>query len=166
MIPMPCRGVYFALTADEAKSLLAADDNDAVLAALEEIEKKRDETWLAVVDKSWDAMHRCLSNGTLYYDEGEYPLNRTVLGGKHLYDGDDYIVSFVPPNEVKDVAAALAPITEGELRKRYDALDPDDYDGPHGEQDSSYTWDYFQVVRGLYKKAAEAGRAVVFKVDQ
>jgi hypothetical protein len=166
MMPMPCRGVHYALTADEARSLLDAEDNTAVLMALEKIETKGDEAWLAMNDKAWDAMHRCLSNGTIYYDEGEYPLNRTVLGGKHLYDEDDYIVAYVAPNEVKDVAAALAPLTEADLRARYDAIDPDDYDGEQGESDFKYTWEYFQRVRDLYKKAAADGRAVVFTVDQ
>ena len=104
--------------------------------------------------------------GTIFHDEGEYPLNRAVLGGKHLYDGDDYVVSYVASNEVKDVAAALAPLTEAELRARYDLIDPDDYDGAQGEEDFKYTWGYFQSVRDLYKKAAADGRAVVFTVDQ
>jgi hypothetical protein len=166
MKAMACRGVYFALTADESKQLLAAEDNEAVLASLESIARKGDEAWLQTTDKCWDAMHRALSNGTLYYDEGEYPLNHAVLGGEHLYDGDDYIVSYVPPKEVKDVAAALEPLTEQEFRRRYDAIDPDDYDGEHGEVDFQATWEHLRFVRDLYRKAASAGRAVVFKVDQ
>jgi uncharacterized protein DUF1877 len=166
MNPMSCLGVHFALTDDDARRLLAAGNGGAVLAFVDEIEDRWDEAWLAKSDKAWDAMHRCLSNGTLFYDEGEYPLNRTVLGGKHLYDGDDYVVSYVEPNEVKDVAAALRPITEAEFRKRYDAIDPDEYDGEHGPGDFSATWERFLSVRDLYKKAAEAGRSVVFTVDQ
>jgi len=166
MKPMTCLGVHFALTDDEARRLQGAGDTSVVLAVVDEIEDRWDEAWLAKSDKAWDAMHRCLSNGTLFYDEGEYPLNRTVLGGKHLYDGDDYVVSYVAPNEVKDVAAALAPITEADFRKRYDAIDPDEYDGEHGAEDFNFTWDRFRSVRDLYKKAAEAGRSVVFTVDQ
>jgi hypothetical protein len=163
---MACRGVHFAPTDDAARRLLAAEDNAAVLAVVEELEEAWDEAWLAQSDKAWDAMHRCLSNGTLFYDEGEYPLNRSVLGGRHLYDGDDYVVSYVAPNEVKDVAAALASITKADFRARYDLIDRDDYDGEHGEEDFDYTWAGFQVVRDLYTKAAAAGRSVVFTVDQ
>ncbi len=166
MDPMACRGIHFALTADESARLLAAGGNEAVRAVVEEIEERWDEEWLAETDKAWDALHRCLSNGTLYYDEGDYPLNRAVLGGKHLYDGDEYVVSYVPPKEVKDVAAALEPITEEAFRKRYDAIDPDDYDGEHGPDDFDFTWKGFQRVRELYRKAARADRAVVFTVDQ
>lgn len=163
---MACRGVHFALAADAAARVLAAGDNDAVLAIVDEIEEAWDEAWLLQTDKAWDALHRCLSNGTLFYDEGEYPLNRAILGGKHLYDGDDYVVAYVAPHEVRDVAAALAPLGQAELRKRYDAIDPDEYDGEQGEEDFKYTWENFQDLRAFYKKAAEAGRAVVFTVDQ
>ena len=166
MSPMSCLGVHFAVTESDAQRLLAAEDSDAVIAILEETEEKWDEEWLVQSDKSWDALHRSLSNGTLYYDEGEYPLNRTVLGGKHLYDGDDYVVAYVAPAEVKDVAAALAPLTEKDLRTRYDAIDADDYQGAHGDEDFRAAWASFLAVREFYRKAAAAGRAVVFTVDQ
>ncbi len=166
MSPMSCLGVLFAPSEADARRLLAAEDGNAVLSIIEELEEKWDEEWLVQTDKSWDAMHRCLSNGTLYYDEGEYPLNRTILGGKHLYGGDDYVVSYVAPNEVKDVAAALAPLTEKDLRDRYDAIDADDYDGEHGPRDFKDTWDHFLAVREFYRKAAAGGRAAVFTVDQ
>ena len=165
MSPMSCLGIHFALTDADGLRLLAAGDNDAVMTIIEEIEEVWDEAWLVQTDQSWDALHRCLSNGTIYYDEGDYPLNRTVLGGKHLYDGDDYVVSYVAPNEVKDVAAALAALTEKELRARYDGIDPDEYNGEHGEADFKDTWGKFLGVREFYRKAAAEGRAVVFTVD-
>lgn len=166
MNPMTCLGVHFALAPEDAEKLLAAADGAAVLELISEIEERWDEAWLVQTDKAWEALHRSLSNGTVYYDEGEYPLNRAVLGGKHLYDGDDYVCAYVAPNEVKDVAAALAEIKEADFRARYDKIDPDEYDGKHGEEDFKYTWEAFQSVRELYHKAAAAGRAVVFTVDQ
>jgi hypothetical protein len=166
MSPMSCLGVHFALNAEEAAALLAAADNEAVLSFIEALEEKWDEEWLFQTDKSWDPLHRCLSNGTIFYDEGEYPLNRAILGGKHLYDSDDYVVAYIAPNEVKDVSAALAPLTEKDLRERYDRIDADDYNGEHGEKDFKYTWDSFLTLREFFKKAAAAGRSVVFTVDQ
>lgn len=163
---MPCLGILFALTDADAQRLLSAVDGDAVRDIIDEIEDKWDEAWLLQTENAWDALHRSLSNGTRFYDEGEYPLNRAFLGGKHLYDGEDYVVAYVPPHEVKDVAAALAPIGEPELRKRYDAIDPDDYDGEHGDEDFKVTWTKFLAVRDFYRRAADAGRSVVFTVDQ
>ncbi len=163
---MSCLGVHFALNAADTAALLAAGDNEAVLGFIEALEEKWDEEWLSQTDKAWDAMHRCLSNGTIYYDEGDYPLNRAILGGKHLYDGDDYVVAYIALNEVKDVSAAMAPMTEKDLRKRYDAIDSDDYDGEHGDKDFEYTWQNFLTLREFFKKAAGADRSVVFTVDQ
>lgn len=166
MSRMSCLGVHFALSDEDTRRLLAAGDPGAILKVIGEVEETWDKEWLVESDKCWDALHRSLSNGTIYYDEGEYPLNRTVLGGRHLYEGDDYVVAFVAPNEVKDVAAALGPMTEEDLRIRYDAIDPDDYDGAHGDEDFAATWGAFRGVRDLYKKAAAAGRSIVFTVDQ
>lgn len=163
---MACLGVHFALSTEDSERLLAAADNAAVLAVVAELEEKGDAAWLAKSDKAWEAMHRSLSNGTIYYDEGEYPLNRAVLGGRHLYDGDEYVVAYVAPNEVKDVAAALAVLTETQFRARYDAIDPDEYDGTLGDEDFKDTWIHFLGVRDLYKKASATGRSVVFTVDQ
>ena len=89
-----------------------------------------------------------------------------MLGGRHLYDGDEFVVAYVAPNEVKDVAVALSALTEVDLRARYDVIDPDEYEGQHGESDFKVTWDQFRGVRDLYRRAAAAGRAVVFTVDQ
>lgn len=165
MTGMAGLGVHFALTGEESQKLLSLDDNLPVLQFVEQLEDAAGDRAFDS-GKSWDALHRCLSNGTIYYDEGEYPLNRAVLGGKHLYDGDDFVVAYVAPNEVQDVARALAPLTEADLRKRYDAIDPDDYDGEHGEADFRVTLTAFQGLRDFYKKAAAEGRAVVFTVDQ
>ncbi|HZE97608.1 MAG TPA: YfbM family protein [Planctomycetota bacterium] len=163
---MSCLGVHFALVDTEAQRLLAAAGSDAVLTIIEELEEKWDEPWLFQTDKAWDALHRSLSNGTLYYDEGEYPLNRAILGGKHLYGGDDYVVAYVEPKEVKDVAAAMAAISEQELNSRYDAIDPDEYEGEHGGKDFEFAWGTFLNLREFFRKAAADGRSVVFTVDQ
>lgn len=159
-------GVHFALTDEEAGRLLALEGNLAIMAFVEEIEGGADQGRCYSSDNSWDALHRCLSNGTIYYDEGDYPLNRAVLGGKHLYDADDYVVAYVAPNEVKDVAAAMSSISDQDLRTRYDLIDPDDYDGKHGGEDFKVTLEKFQGLRDFYQKSAAAGRAVVFTVEQ
>jgi hypothetical protein len=52
-------------------------------------------------------MHRTLADGELAWEGGDYPLNHTVLAGRLLYTGDDYIMSLKTPAQMKDVAAAL-----------------------------------------------------------
>ncbi len=163
---MACRGVFFAITDEQAAGLLAADGDDALMAVVEAIEDAWDKDNLAECDKSWDALHRALTDGQLEYGNGEYPLSHCVLGPKQLHEGDDYIVSYVSPDQVRDVAAALKPVTEEWFRERYRKAVPRDYAPEYGEEDLQYTWEWFRSVRELYEKAAERGRAVVFTVDQ
>ena len=89
---MACRGVYFALTTEESQRLLAASSDQVVDIIKEEIEQRWDKEWLEEADKSWDAIHRCLTDGSLRC-RGKVVLEKFVLGGKQLYDGNDYIVS-------------------------------------------------------------------------
>jgi len=163
---MSARGVHFALTPTQAKQLLAAKSDRKLMGLIDAIEETWEQPFVVETDKAWDAMHRCLTDGSLLYVSGEYPLNHCICGGRQLIRGRDYTVSFVSRPQVKDVAAALAKVTKAWLRKRYDKIDPDDYDEVEmGDEDFRYTWDNFLAVRRFYKKAAEVGRAVIFTVD-
>ena len=163
---MTCRGVLFAISAETAAALLAATSDDEVMRIVEAIEEAWDEERLAETDKAWDAMHRALSDGSLDPSAGEYPLNHTILGGRHLHEGDDYIVALVPASEVPDVARALGAVDEAAFRERYLRIVPKDYALEYGEVDLGYTWGYFTDVVSLYDRAAREGLAVVFTVSQ
>ena len=163
---MAGRGVFFAITAEQAASLLGAGGDDQLMAVVEAIEQAWDEDNLAECDKAWDALHRALTDGRLEYGNGAYPLSHCVLGPRQLHQGDGYIVSFVSSDQVREVAAALAGVTEHWFRERYRTVVPGNYAPEYGEQDREYTWEWFQAVRALYAKAATRGRAVVFTVDQ
>lgn len=170
LIAMSCRGVHFALTEQEAADLRGIEDEQARLEHLMEV---IEETYFseypelkAESDKSWDAMHRALADGQLTWDGGDYPLNHTVLAGELLYTDADYIMSLKTPQQVRDIAAALAGITQAEFRRRYFAIDPGSYAMPLSDEDFEYTWDWFQGVRDLYSRAATEGRCVLFTADQ
>ncbi|MCC2667714.1 MAG: hypothetical protein K0Q72_185 [Armatimonadetes bacterium] len=163
---MACRGVFFAITTEVADRLLAAATDTEVLSIVqEEIEERWDQDWLAEMDKSWDAMHRCLTDGTLSF-EGLTPLHRCVLGGRQLYGGEDYIISYVTAEEVREIAKSIGSLDEAWLRRQYFRIDPVDYEMPTCAEDCEYTWDYFQEMQALYQRAAAANRAVIFTVDQ
>ncbi len=157
-------GVHFAITAEQERALLAAadgGDDDRVGELLEEIEESwADEELKADTDKAWDAIHRCLTDGTLDPDGGEYPLSHAVLGGRHLHD--DYYVVHIGAAEVRDVAQALRAVDRAWLRDRFDAIDDPDYPGARDDADFEYTWDGFVDVQRFYNRAAEAGRTVIF----
>ena len=162
---MACRGVHFAITQEYVARLEAAPGDDARLLTLEEIEEKWDEQWLYQTDKAWDAIHRCLTDGKLEYDNGEYPYGLCILGGQLLYSKSDYIISLKNPAQVKDVALALSKINKNLFYQRYVNL-AKDYGGDLSDGDFEYSWDWFKGLDSFFAKAAEATRYVVFTVDQ
>lgn len=163
---MGSRGVLFAIADDRASQLLAVSSDDELMEVIEEIEEEWDENFLGETDKAWDAIHRALGDGSLDPTAGASPLNRAILGGKHLYRGDDYIVALVTKDEVPAVASALAEIDDDAMRKRYLGIVPHDYAAEYGDDDREYTVENFRAVADLYARAAKAKRAVIFTVDQ
>jgi hypothetical protein len=154
---------------------------DADLVALLEIEDEKDRLdyvarhiekeylsgdYAAQTDKSWDALHRLLADGYLTWDGGEYPLNHVVLAGRLLYSDTDYIMSLKTPDQVKDIASALAMLSFDEFRERYFSIPANDYDVDLSEEDFDYTWHWFDGVRKLYARAASESRHVLFTADQ
>lgn len=156
-------GVHFAIGPDRERDLLAADDGgdtETVAGLIEDIEESADDQLTESTDKAWDAIHRCLTDGTLDPDGGEYPLSHAVLGGRHLHD--DYYAVYVTAAEVRDVAAALRDIDREWLHRRFRAIDDPDYRGAHDDWDFDYTWTNFVDVRTFYQRAADSGLAVLF----
>jgi hypothetical protein len=163
---MGCLGVHFAVDTATVTRLLAADDDEDIAAIIEEIEESWDETPHFETDKAWDALHRCLTDGTLDLVGGSFPLSHAVLGGAQLYEGDDYVVALVSAEQVPAVAAALAPIDEAWLRERYETLRISDYQSFCSDDDFAYTWANFQGLGEFFQAAADAGHSVIFTVDQ
>ncbi len=164
---MACRGVHFALTEDDRKRLIDIVDSqgDVIAFIQEDIEERWDTDWLCETDKAWDAIHRCLTGGTLSEDDST-PLHWCILNGSQMYVGDDYIVSFVDAPNVAAVSDAISQFTKSDFRARYDAIDSNDYGMLLSDEDFGYTWEYFTSVRDLFRRAATAGRSVLFTVDQ
>jgi hypothetical protein len=163
-----CLGVHFALAVEDVDALRSAGDDRTRLSYVQDVIEERvfGGPRAAESDKAWDAMHRVFASGRLTPDGGTYPLNHVVLGGELLYSGDDYIMSLKTPAQVRDVADAIRDVSEADFRRRYDAIDPADYDGQISAEDFAYTWDWFQNVRDLYLLAATEGLFVLFTVDQ
>lgn len=167
---MSCLGVHFALTEVEVMRLRSLTNGKSRVEHLHEnIEEhylKNEKEFAAESAKSWDAMHRILANGQLTWEGGSYPLNHVVLAGESLYSDNDYIMSLKSPQQVRDIAGALAAIPESEFRLRYDSIDTRSYGCPLTDEDFNDTWYWFQAVRDLYTTAAKNGRFVLFTADQ
>lgn len=163
---MSCLGVFFALTSSERERLLSvvALGQEAIRFLQNEVEAKWDAEWLCDIDKSWDAMHRCLTDGTLGNDDST-PAHWCVLNGRQLCTTGMHIVSFVDIEEVRQVSQDLEGLDEQEFSRRYDRM-AHDYEGDRSVEDFEITWENFQAVRDFYQRAATAGRSVVFTVSQ
>ena len=116
---MACRGVLFALTKSQDEALVATRGDAEVRAFVHDVERDWDRDWLCQVDKAWDAMHRCLGDGTLWLGRhGGGPLALAVLGGGQHYEGTEYIVAHVLADQVPAVAEARLLISGDPLRVR------------------------------------------------
>ena len=158
-------GVHFALAAKDMNRVLAIEDPEELVDLISEDLEERyleDDEWSYQSDKAWDAIHRCLSDGSLRHQSGAPPSAQAVLGGHRLDAGDDYVACVLQPEQARQVSASLMGITRDWLRTRYESLTTTDYDGPMGDDDFNYTWENFEGLRGFYAKAAEAGRGVMF----
>ena len=120
----------------------------------------------AEFDKSWDALHRSLTDGKLEWTNGTFPLNHVVLGGQQIYHKVDYIMSLKTPDQVEQIANAISGISQENLRKGYNSIDKLDYGFELTNEDFEYTWTWFQESLEFWKKAALEKRFVLFTVDQ
>jgi len=164
---MACRGVHFALDQQDLTRLLnASTDEERLSIVQEEIEQRWNADHLCETDKAWDAIHRCLTNGTLRSEDSSRPLDLCILGGQSLYSKDNYIIRLIHADEVSHVAQALQRVDDEFMRRRYYKIDPQDYGFPLTEDDCEYTLAYFAGLKSFFRKAAADGRAVIFTVDQ
>jgi hypothetical protein len=70
------------------------------------------EGWSQETDKSWDAIHRCLTDGT--FEEGDTPGHLCILGATDYFwvvldDGQiDWVVNLLNPDEVRLATSGVA----------------------------------------------------------
>ncbi|HET6422628.1 MAG TPA: DUF1877 family protein [Planctomycetaceae bacterium] len=162
-------GVLFAVEPAVVDRLRAFDDDDDLLEFLhtqiEEPFYTSSPEWVCDLGKTWDAIHRSLTDGDVGWSNGTYPRNHAILGGEQLYEENDYIISLKDAEQVGQIAAALGNITPQEFRRGYDQIPPEDYDGEYGLDDFHATWDEFEELVRFYQHAATAQRPVLFTVD-
>jgi len=165
---MGCRGYYYALDDQHRTQLLSLSDDD-LIEYIHSLDNELNHRELGDVDKAWDAIHRCLTGDDtrdgLDPSAGSYPLNQCILGGRSLYDGDDYIVTLIEPAAVRDIAAAVEKITDAEMERAYHKFCKDAWP-EYGDEDCGITLGWFEELKVFFKRAAQANRAAVFYASQ
>ena len=158
-------GVHLAIGEEVVSRLLAAEDDADVISIVGQIEAGLEPRYVFSTDRAWDALHRCLTDGTLALDAGSFPLSHVVLGGVQLCEDDGHLVSLVRPDQVPAVADALTPIDRQWLRTRYNSFDFPGYGRSRGDEDFEYTWGSLGGLADFFHAAAQDRRAVIFMVE-
>lgn len=161
---MVSRGYHIALSREHAKRLFGQKDDENLRKFLDELiadpgMKKGGRLFDS--GTHWDAIHRCLTEGELDANAGEFPLSHAVLGGKQLHQGGDYAAALVRPDMTNFVADAIGEVEEENLRKSFFAL-PASYTGPKDEKAFMAVWLCLLNLKDFYDAAAENLEAVVF----
>lgn len=168
---MSALGVLFAVGGDVIEQLRGMPLEERPVYISEELEDLYFEDYPECtyeLDKSWDAMHRALSDGTLSFD-GTDPLSLAILGGEKLYfddSHDDYIITAKTPEQVGEIAEALSALTDEQFTERYNAISDDGYNDLKSPEDLEYTLEYLRDSIPFWRNAAKQGLWVLFTADQ
>ncbi len=167
---MGCLGVLFSIDEETVNKLKSFVDDEQRLEFLqEEIEESlmsNEPERFAELEKSWDALHRSLTDGKLEWNNGEFPFNHIIMGGISLYQQDDYIMSLKTPIQVAEIAKIIDNISKQELKNKYYSINEIDYGFELSDEDFNYTWGWFEESIAFWKLAASENRFVLFTVDQ
>lgn len=180
---MSCLAVLFALSEQEVEKIKLVKRQERSEYLHEEIEEiffEKYPEYTCELDKSWDAMHRMLTDGNLNFENKFPPLCNMIFGGEFLYGlvrkpsgritqpkgEDDEFIILKTPEQVEKIAKALPNRTKDECRKCYYMIDKEDYGFQIDEEDFEYTWTYLQSSLDFWKKAAAEKRYVLFTVDR
>ena len=167
---MSCLGVLFSIDQNTVNLIKQLPSEERRINYFKEVIEedyfKDEPQWVAELGKSWDALHRSLTDGELAWDNGEYPLNHVIFGGEILCANGRYIIVLKSKEQVVEIAKAVNQLTEKALRARYFMLDAEEYDGEIGNEDFKYTWQWFEDSKSFWQRAADENRSVVFTVDQ
>jgi hypothetical protein len=158
---MAGRGAYQAISEADAVRLVKAASDEELFDLLDEIYLRDGDTWHQDTDKAWVGIDRCFLYGVVYRLR-DTPLQRCVTGGKPLQETDGHLVCYLEPDGVREVAKAIDGIDKKRMRRYYWQIDQDDYPFPLSVDDFEYVWCWFKQVKEFYRRAADAGRYVVF----
>lgn len=156
-------GVHYAITAEQRDGLLGQADDAAKMDYFGGIEEAFDDEHGQVTSDAWEAIHCCLTDSpTPGAKAGEPPLNLAVLGGQQVLKSEKaHIIRLIEAGQVKELDAALKGLDRSWMDGMFAKHSADD-----GKDVIDATWDWFDLMRGFFTRAAKNGRPVLFTADQ
>lgn len=163
---MAGNGVLFAIDASDELAMLSFSDEKARAAwVANTIEERWDTAWLMAMESFWYPVHFCL------HGSGEMPIDgaaaeaKAVFGGRALGVPSRYRIDYKDAALVKLVANALGRMRDEALWARAGLVERKDYLGPRDDHLQVCVVDEIRALTDFYRRAADAGRAVIFTVN-
>jgi hypothetical protein len=116
------------------------------------------------LEKSWHVLHYLLTGKA---EEAPPPLGNAILGGTEIGDDLGYgPARFLTPQQVREVATALAPISKEDLAQRFDldAMMTANIYPVQDESELEMAQHYFEHLSRYYAEAAASGKAMLLYV--
>lgn len=163
---MPGRGVLFALSPVEEAQLLARREAKARAAWVAGVlEERWDRDWLQETDDLWPAIHYCLHGSHAYPLSGAPAEAKAVFGGDAIGVSGLFSIDYKSHALTKAIASGLAKMRDDALWARAGLIERLEYEGPKGDAAQADVVHAVHALKDFYRKAAQAGRAVIFTVD-
>ncbi|MCD7741113.1 MAG: YfbM family protein [Ruminococcus sp.] len=168
---MSSLGVLFAVdksVVEHIRSLKMSGRPEYISNELEELYFEDYPERTCELDKTWEAQHRALTDGSFCFDHEGFPLGMAILGGEILYfDGkqfDDYIITLKTPDEVAQVYSGLKGLSKKDFKKGYEQIDKAEYEDKCDE-DFEEAYEYLLDSVPFWRFAAEHKLWVLFTAD-
>jgi hypothetical protein len=116
------------------------------------------------LEKSWHVLHYLLTGEA---EEAQPPLGNAILGGKGIGDDLGYgPARFLTPQQVQEIASALASMKKEDLASRFDldAMIKAQIYPVRDESELELAQEYFEDLSRYYADAAVAGNAMLLYV--
>ena len=113
------------------------------------------------LEKSWHVLHYLLTGKA---EEAPPPLGNAILGGEEIGGDLGYgPARFLTPQQVREVALALAAISKGDLRERFDlkAMKAANIYPVRDKSELELAQGYFELLSRYYAEASAQGNAML-----
>jgi Domain of unknown function (DUF1877) len=154
-------------------SRVTAEEVEALVADASKVKSLILESATAIdIDQSWDGLHFLLTGKTIQQGFDETPLAESILGGNELIGAERGfgLVRYHTATAVKEIAEALAKVTEADLLNNFDeyTMEISVSGGGFSLEDGDfedYLYPYFQEVVEYYQIAARENQAMLLYLN-